>query len=139
MNELAQFFSEKYGVPIDSVLKDIEGFMSRFVTYKIISDIVGAVICFIFFIIFAWVLKNFIVGMYKEDNDIKSSSRFEEAVMKFYYDADEVIICPLMLIILCLVVFLVGTICNIMAAVKWGIIPEIQILEYVHRLMSSGG
>ena len=65
MNELAQFFSEKYGVPIDSVIKDIDGFIYRFVTYKIVSNIVGAVICLIFFIIITWMLKNFIVGLHK--------------------------------------------------------------------------
>lgn len=138
MNELAQFFSEKYGVPIDSVFKDIEGFISRFVTYKIISNIVGAVICLIFFIIITWMLKNFIVGMYKEDNNIKASSKFEEAVMQYYYDYEEFIVLPLLGIILCFGGLLAGTICTIISAIKWGVAPEIQMLEYVHWMMASG-
>lgn len=138
MNELAQFFSEKYGVPIDSVFKDIEGFISRFVTYKIISNIVGAVICLIFFIIITWMLKNFIVGMHKEDNNIKASSKFEEAVMQYYYDYEEFIVLPLLGIILCFGGLLAGTICTIISAIKWGVVPEIQMLEYVHWMMASG-
>lgn len=138
MNELAQFFSEKYGVPIDSVIKDIEGFISRFVTYKIVSNIVGAVICFILFIIFTWMLKTFIAGMYKVDNNIKSSKKFEGAVMQFYYDSEEFTIFPLLGIILCFGGLLAGTICNIISAIKWGVVPEIQMLEYVHKMMASG-
>ena len=138
MNELAQFFSEKYGVPIDSVIKDIEGFISRFVTYKIVSNIVDAVICFILFIIFTWILKTFIAGIYKVDNNIKSSKKFEGAVMQFYYDYEELITIPLIFIIPCFGGLLAGTICTIMGAIKWGIVPEIQILEYVHRMIASG-
>lgn len=139
MNELAQFFSEKYGVPIDSVFKDIEGFISRFVTYKIVSNIVGAVTCLILFIIFAWILKNFIVGMYKEDNNIKASSKFEESVMQFYDNSDELTLClSLLCIILCFDGLLAGTICNIISAIKWGVVPEIQMLEYMQCMMASG-
>ena len=129
MNELAQALSEKFNLPVDVVWADFETIVQRFIKYETIKSFVAAAIILIFAAIGGYVLKNLIDDFNKCRKTESDTNFFEYEYGSVYPNVFSIltIVCAVVGFMICLPLGIV----EILEGIKWILIPEIQIIEWL--------
>ena len=131
MNELVQALSEKFNLPVDAVWADFETILQRFIKYETIQSFVVAAIFLIFAAIGFYVLKNLVSDYKKCKNSKIDTTCFEYEYGSVWMTVEGAF--AFVFMVVSLILGLIVGIVELMAGIKWILIPEIQTIQWLGR------